>query len=52
MHPSTPSTPINTGDSGGKMKGDGLFTSAVSKKLIFDKYLYTSKMLAYGTNVP
>lgn len=29
------------------------FTSAVSKKiLIFDKYPYISKMLAYGTNVP
>ena len=27
--------------------------SAVSKKiLIFDKYPYISKMLAYGTNVP
>jgi len=22
MHPSPPETPINTGDSGGKMKGD------------------------------
>ena len=35
------------------MKGDGFLRVPFLKKiLIFDKYLYISKMLAYGTNVP
>ena len=53
MHPSPPEPPINTGDSGGKMKGDEILRVPFLKKiLIFDKYPYISKMLAYGTNVP
>ena len=52
MHPSPPETPINTWDSGGKMKGDEILRVPFLKKiLIFDKYPYISKMLAYGTNV-
>ena len=53
MHPSPPETPINTWDSDGKMKGDEILRVPFLKKiLIFDKYPYISKMLAYGTNVP
>lgn len=53
MHPSPPETPINTGDSDGKMKGDEILRVPFLKKiLIFDKYPYISKMLVYGTNVP
>jgi len=53
MHPSPPEPPINTGNSGGKMKGDEILRVPFLKKiLIFDKYPYISKMLAYGTNVP
>ena len=32
MHPSPPETPINTGDSGGKMKGDEILRVPFLKK--------------------